>query len=69
MDILQRTFRENPDLLSAIQWVEGDISDLFSLEEAMKGAEEVYHSAGLVSFIPSDSQLLMLRRLIAGIGI
>jgi len=32
-----------------IQWVEGDIMDIFSIEEAMAGVDEVYHCATEVS--------------------
>jgi len=43
---------------SAIEWVQGDVTDVFSLEDAMNGVEEVYHCAGLVSFHESDAKLL-----------
>jgi nucleoside-diphosphate-sugar epimerase len=36
-------------LFSKIQWIEGDIMDIFSLEEAMEGVKEVYHCAAHVS--------------------
>lgn len=42
-----------------IEWVEGDLLDMFSIEDAMKGVDWVLHSAGLVSFETSDhSQLI-----------
>jgi dihydroflavonol-4-reductase len=41
-----------------ITWVEADILDLPALEEAMEGAEWVFHCAGLVSFDPRDAGLL-----------
>jgi nucleoside-diphosphate-sugar epimerase len=47
------------DLLSKIEWVEGDILDIFSLEEAMDGIDEVYHCAALVSFLPEDKKKLV----------
>ncbi len=43
---------------SQIEWVEGDVTDVFSIEEAMNGVEEVYHCAGMVSFHESDSKQL-----------
>lgn len=46
------------ELLSKIEWVEGDILDIYSLEDAMDGVEEVYHCAALVSFLPEDKQKL-----------
>lgn len=41
-----------------IQWIEGDILDTDSLMIAMQGCEEVYHTAALVSFHPSDHEAL-----------
>ena len=41
-----------------IQWVEGDILDPISLEEAIAGVDYVYHSAGYVSYQPEDNQKL-----------
>ena len=35
---------------SKIEWIEGNILDIVSLEDAMKGIDTVYHCAGLVSF-------------------
>ena len=53
-------YSDQPDqLLSKIEWAEGDILDIFSLEEAMEGIEEVYHCAALVSFLPEDRKRLM----------
>lgn len=37
-----------------ISWVIGDILEIDSLEEAMLGCNEVYHTAALVSFHPLD---------------
>ena len=34
------------------EWVQGDILEIISLEEAMKGIKQVYHVAGFVSFSP-----------------
>lgn len=45
-------------LFESIEWVEADITDVFSLAEAMRGVEEVYHCAGLVSFHGSDAKRL-----------
>ena len=53
-------YAENPEgQLSKIEWVEGDLLDIFSLEDAMEGVEEVYHCAALVSFLPEDRKKLM----------
>lgn len=37
-----------------MEWVEGDILDVVSLEEAMEGVDTVIHSAAVVSFHPRD---------------
>jgi dihydroflavonol-4-reductase len=39
--------------------VNGDVTDFFSVQEAMKGATEVYHCAALVSFLPGDRKKMM----------
>lgn len=48
---------ENSD--SGITWLEGDILDPLSLEEAMEKVDLVIHSAGMVSFNPGDESELM----------
>jgi len=40
-------------------WAEGDITDYFSLLDAMEGVDKVYHCAGLVSFSGKDENDLM----------
>lgn len=40
-------------------WVEGDITDYFSLLDAMEGVEQVYHCAAVVSFAGSAEEQLM----------
>jgi nucleoside-diphosphate-sugar epimerase len=46
------------NLFEAIEWVQGDIIDVTTLELAFKGIEYVYHSAALISFDPKDESLL-----------
>jgi dihydroflavonol-4-reductase len=48
----------NDALYNTIQWVEGDITDVVSLEDAMKDVEYVYHCAALVSFNKRDRDKL-----------
>lgn len=38
-----------------VNWVQGDLLDIVSLEKAMEGATQVYHCAAIVSFVPSES--------------
>jgi nucleoside-diphosphate-sugar epimerase len=40
------------------QSVHCDLLDVYELEEAMKGVDEIYHCAGLVSFSPKDERRL-----------
>jgi len=52
-------YAEEPDKqLQMVEWVEGDVLDLFSLEDAMEGVEKVYHNAAVVSFNPSDKEMM-----------
>ena len=44
--------------LGLIEWVEGDVLDIFSLEDAMEGISKVYHNAAVVSFNPSDREMM-----------
>lgn len=39
-------------------WVEGDVTDMFSLLDAMEGVEQVYHCAAIVSFSRNDEEQL-----------
>lgn len=59
---IKRVFRylsdDHEDRFRQIEWVEGDILDHLSLEEAMKDSEHVYHCAALVSFNPKERQKL-----------
>jgi len=63
MDMIRKVFDlYSPDPVkdfSLIEWAEADIMDIFSLEEAMEGVEEVYHCAAIVSFLPEDRKRLL----------
>lgn len=41
-----------------VEWIQGDILDMSSLEEAMVGVKQVYHCAAIVSFNPKQKELL-----------
>lgn len=45
---------EYESLFQKIEWIEADITDIVSLEEAFKNVTKVYHSAALVSFNSKD---------------
>jgi dihydroflavonol-4-reductase len=46
-------------LFEKITWVELDVCDIFSIEDALEGISTVYHCAGFVSFNKSDRKKLM----------
>jgi dihydroflavonol-4-reductase len=37
-----------------VEWIQGDILDVLSLEEAMEGVDQVIHAAAVVSFLKAD---------------
>jgi len=43
---------------SSINWIEGDILDVFFLEDAMQNVDKVYHCAAKISFDPKEEELL-----------
>lgn len=45
-------------LFEKIQWIQGNITDVPSLEIAFENIEYVYHCAGMISFDPKDEDLL-----------
>ena len=49
---------ESESFFDRIRWVEADLLDLSSLEDAFLGVTHVYHCAALVSFVTSDYQLM-----------
>jgi len=61
-DFVQHVFHaysENPEhQLQLIDWIEGDVLDIFSLEDALEGVTQVYHNAALVSFNPKDRSMM-----------
>ena len=46
--------KENQNLFTEITWVEADILDIYSLEEAFDTVTKVYHAAAYISFNPKD---------------
>lgn len=50
-------YTENPDdFYNRIEWIDVDFDDLESLQNALKGVDEVYHCAAKVSFHPHDEK-------------
>lgn len=44
---------------ASVEWVEGDILDLFFLEDAMQGIRRAFHCAAFVSFLPADRRRML----------
>jgi len=42
-----------------VSWVKGDILDIVTLEEAIKGITQVYHCAAIVSFSPKHAATML----------
>ncbi len=61
--LLKRVFEfytENAqELIDKIQWVEGDLLDVYSFENELNDVTFVYHSAAVVSFQPGDKNRMM----------
>jgi dihydroflavonol-4-reductase len=55
------------ELFARIDWVEGDILDYLSLEEALKGITSIYHCAAIISFHGDDNDM-MLNNNVKGTG-
>ena len=61
LSITEKVFNyyEQSDLLKYIEWIDGDVQDIPSLELAMQGCERVYHAAALVSFTTKDVKKML----------
>jgi len=52
-----RFYTENPDeFFNKIDWVDVDFDDIHSLQDALRGVNEVYHCAAKVGFNPKDDK-------------
>jgi dihydroflavonol-4-reductase len=59
LNLAEKTLGRNKLSAQDIIWAEADITDYFSLLEAMKDVEQVYHCAAMVSFNPEDASHMM----------
>lgn len=63
MELVRNVFElyaDHPeDDLKRIEWVRGDMADIYCLEEAMDGVDKVYHCAALMSFEPRDHKNML----------
>lgn len=50
-------YTENPEIFfNKIEWIDVDFDDIFSIQKALIGVEEIYHCAAKVSFHPKDKR-------------
>ncbi|MES2812885.1 MAG: NAD-dependent epimerase/dehydratase family protein [Bacteroidota bacterium] len=49
---------QKPTFFEKINWIQGDILDIPSLENAFQNIDSVYHCAALISFDPNDEEKL-----------
>ena len=52
------------DFENMLEWCDGDITDLYSLDSIMDGISTVYHCAAIVSFQPGDQEKMELANVI-----
>jgi nucleoside-diphosphate-sugar epimerase len=45
-------------IMNKVEWVEGDVLDIVSLDEAMEGIDAIVHAAAIVSFSPDKRKEL-----------
>lgn len=50
---------ESDRLFNNIEWVNGDILDIYSLLELLEGVDTVYHCAAIISFDPKDKERMI----------
>jgi nucleoside-diphosphate-sugar epimerase len=55
---LYRTIIPSFENSNKAEWVQGDILDILSIEEALKNVHQVYHCAAVVSFNPNEKAAL-----------
>lgn len=63
IDLVKKIFSyysdDSENLIQKINWVEGDVLDLYSLEESFSDIRKVYHCAAIVSFNGKDKSELI----------
>jgi dihydroflavonol-4-reductase len=47
------------DLYNRIEWIEADLMDFGSMEDAFEGIDEVYHAGAVVSYFPEDHKRML----------
>lgn len=59
MEVVKRIFLEDPERINNVEWVVGDLNDIYSLEQAIENVDVVYHAAAFISFRPEDRKKMM----------
>jgi len=55
---IYRSAIPSSDISAKVEWVQADILDIISLEQAMQHIDQVYHCAAIVSFNPGQKKTL-----------
>ena len=62
IEVVKKVFsfysQDYKSLFNKINWIEGDINDLSSLNNALKNITEVYHCAAFISFNKKDLEMM-----------
>ncbi len=59
---LKRSISVIPEILkniSSIEWRNAEVTDYFSLKDALSGATKIYHCAAFISFNPADKKKML----------
>ncbi|MCC7233008.1 MAG: SDR family NAD(P)-dependent oxidoreductase [Bacteroidia bacterium] len=59
LSVFNRQMADAGSRRELVEWVVGDVNDLFSIEDALEGIDEVYHAASIISFQSSDFRRMM----------
>ena len=58
LKIFENWFQDEPELIKFVEWIEGDLLDIFSLEQALVDVSVVYHCAAAIFFDPKKAKLM-----------
>ncbi len=59
MSTFKHLFFNDTNAQKNIEWVDGDITDIFCLEELLENATQVYHCAAMISFAPHEAKKML----------
>lgn len=59
MKVVKRIFKDDPERINNVEWVVGDLNDIYSLEQAIENVDVIYHAAAFISFRPEDRKKMM----------